>query len=44
MEKWTKIKDYIIASEEHKDGSLHRHVYLLLEKKINCRDANYFDL
>lgn len=40
----TKIQDYIIAQEEHKDTGLHIHAYLTLDKKINIRKPTYFDL
>lgn len=38
------IEKYLIASEKHKDGSDHLHVYLKLEKKKHVRDVNFFDL
>lgn len=37
------VKNYIVAQEQHKDGGKHIHAYILLEKKINCRDCKYFD-
>lgn len=38
------IDKYIIAQENHKDGNKHIHAYILLSKKINIRDARYFDI
>lgn len=37
------IKEYIIAEEQHKDGSAHLHAFLKLEKKIRFSKAK-FDL
>lgn len=39
-----EIKEYIVAQEEHKDGHLHIHCYLELDKKINVKNANKFDI
>lgn len=36
--------DYIVAREKHKDGNHHIHCFFTLNKKINIRDARYFDL
>jgi len=38
------IENYIIAVEEHADGTPHIHCYLKLKKKINCRNQNFFDM
>ena len=40
------IEDYVIAQEEHKDGSIHYHLYLKLTKKIRItmNDLFMFDL
>lgn len=38
------IKDYVIAREEHKDGTPHLHVYLRADRKMHIRDPNFFDL
>lgn len=40
----TGVLKYIVAEEEHADGGRHIHVYLKLEKKINCRETNFFDI
>lgn len=37
------IKDYIVAREPHKDGNMHLHVYIMLDKRKMCK-ASHFDL
>lgn len=32
-----KIEEYVIAQEEHKDGSLHLHAFIKTEKKLSFR-------
>ena len=34
LKRLVKIEEYIIAQEKHKDGGLHLHCYLKLEKKV----------
>lgn len=43
-EKKVEVENYIVAREKHKDGNLHLHVYLKLNKKVNIRHADFFDL
>lgn len=38
------ISEYVVCKEEHENGDPHLHVYLKLAKKINIRNANFFDL
>lgn len=38
------VDKYVVAQEQHKDGNKHIHVYLLLEQKVNIKDANKFDI
>jgi hypothetical protein len=42
--KGRPIAGGVIARELHEDGSPHIHVYLLLVKKLNCRNARFWDL
>jgi len=44
LDKISDIKYAIIASEFHKDGDLHIHVYLQLNNKLHIRQQNFFDL
>lgn len=44
FKKLGPLKEWIIAEEDHKDGTPHLHAYLVLEKKLNTTNANYFDL
>lgn len=43
-EDHSQIVDYIIASEKHKDGTDHLHVYLKMNKKLNIKSQKFFDL
>lgn len=43
-DKGIRIKDYLVAQEDHKDGGKHLHAYISLDKKINCRDPRGFDI
>jgi Geminivirus Rep catalytic domain. len=42
--KGRPITGGVIARELHEDGSPHIHVYLLLEDRLCCRNARYWDL
>lgn len=44
LQEMVPIMDYIIAQEEHEDGTPHLHVYLKLEKKIRRSKPDCFDL
>lgn len=39
-----KIKEFIIVKELHKDGDTHFHVYLKMEKKMEIKNPNFFDI
>lgn len=43
-ERVDRISQYVIAREQHKDGTPHLHVYLCLDRKIHIRDPKFFDL
>ena len=38
------LEKYVIAFETHKDGNLHCHAVIVLEKKPNIKSERYFDL
>lgn len=38
------ISQYCIAREQHQDGSYHLHCLLILERRKNTTNPNYFDL
>lgn len=40
----TKIRKYRIGQEHHKDGSLHIHVFLQTEEKMNFVNERHFDI
>jgi len=42
--KHNGIKNYIIAHEDHKDGTPHRHVWLETHSALDRVDANFFDI
>lgn len=43
--KGRRVVNYVISSEEHKDGGLHRHAYLLMDSKIsNEFEVRLFDI
>jgi len=44
IQKVVGLEVYLIAQEQHMDGTYHLHCYLRLEKKINCRNERFFDL
>jgi hypothetical protein len=39
-----KIEVYLIAQEQHMDGTMHLHAYLRLDHKMNIKDERKFDL
>jgi len=39
-----KFLGVVIARELHEDGTPHLHVYVLLKRKFNCKNALYWDL
>ncbi len=43
-EKLGDIVEYVVASEKHKSGQPHIHCYIKLPRKINVRNASFFDL
>lgn len=44
LEDSSRIEQYIVAQEKHKDGDFHIHVYLKLVKKVNISNCHWFDL
>lgn len=44
LKKQLEIEDFVVAQEDHEDGSKHLHVWLKLAKKINLKRADKFDL
>lgn len=38
------VSKYTVAQEEHQDGELHIHAYLMLEKKVNIKNPRKLDL
>lgn len=38
------LEHYVIAQEQHKDGNMHIHAYLLFSKKLNVRNEKKFDI
>jgi len=38
------IEEYVIAQEEHKDGNIHFHAYIKLDKPSNKRGADILDI
>lgn len=43
LQKIFKLDSYLIAREQHMDGTFHLHAYLRLEKKINIKDEKKCD-
>ena len=43
LQKIFKLETYLIAREQHMDGSFHLHAYLSLEKKVNIKDERKCD-
>ena len=44
LEKIVKLEVYLIAQEQHMDGSFHLHCYLRLDHKMNIKDERKFDI
>lgn len=44
LEKIVKLEVYLIAQEQHMDGTFHLHAYLRLDHKMNIKDERKFDL
>jgi len=44
LEKIVKLEVYLIAQEQHMDGTMHLHAYLRLDHKMNIKDERKFDL
>jgi len=44
LENIVKLDIYLIAQEQHMDGSFHLHCYLRLDHKMNIKDERKFDV
>lgn len=45
VQRWNvKLIEYVIAREEHKDGSLHLHSYLKVGNKLNLKNPDCWDI
>lgn len=43
LQKIVSVADYIVAREQHEDGSFHLHCWLKLTAKVNIKRSDKFD-